>query len=134
MVRIKTSVASHKRKKRVLKQTKGQFGHRKNRFRQAIKSLTKGLVYAYRDRKVKKGEFKRLWIVRINAACRESGVPYSRFMRGLANAKVEINRKMLADLAIHSPDAFKQLVKIAQDAGTKAEKAPAKPAAKAAKA
>ena len=128
MVRIKHSVASHKRKKRVLKQTKGQFGHRKNRFRQAIKSLTKGLVYAYRDRKVKKGEFKRLWIVRINAACRESGISYSRFMRGLANAKIEINRKMLADLAISSPEVFQQLVKVAQDAkGTK-------PAAKTAKA
>ena len=130
MVRIKHSVASHKRKKRVLKQTKGQFGHRKNRFRQAIKSLQKGLVYAYRDRKVKKGEFKRLWIVRINAACRESGIAYSRFINGLANAKVEINRKMLADLAIYSPDAFKQLVKIAQDAPKESRK----PAAKAAKA
>ena len=70
MVRIKHSVASHKRKKRVLQQTKGQFGHRKNRFRQAIKSLQKGLVYAYRDRKVKKRHFRELWITRINAAAR----------------------------------------------------------------
>ena len=115
MVRIKHSVATHKRKKRVLKQTKGQFGHRSRRFRQAIKSLTKGLTYSYRDRKVKKGEFKRLWIIRINAACRENGILYSRFIRGLANAKVEINRKMLADLAVHSPDVFKQLVKVAQE-------------------
>ena len=115
MVRIKHSVASHKRKKRVLKQTAGQFGHRSRRFRQAIKSLTKGLTYAYRDRKVKKGEFKRLWIVRINAACRESGIGYSRFIKGLVNAKVGINRKVLADLAVNSPEAFSQLVKIAQD-------------------
>ena len=137
MVRIKHSVATHKRKKRVLKQTKGQFGHRKNRFRQAIKSLTRGLVYAYRDRKVKKGEFKRLWITRINAACRESGIQYSRFIHGLANAKVEINRKMLADLAVHSPEIFKELVKVAQDAQGKKEsrvKGVAKPAAKAVKA
>jgi large subunit ribosomal protein L20 len=132
MVRIKHSVASHKRKKRVLKRTKGQFGHRKNRFRQAIKSLQKGLVYAYRDRKVKKGEFKRLWIVRINAACRESGISYSRFIRGLANAKIEINRKMLADLAVNSPEAFQQLVKVAQDAGSTSQKSPARSAAKAA--
>jgi large subunit ribosomal protein L20 len=130
MVRIKHSVATHKRKKRVLKQTKGQFGHRSRRFRQAIKSLTKGLSYSYRDRKVKKGEFKRLWIVRINAACRESGIAYSRFIKGLANAKVEINRKMLADLAVNSPDAFKQLVKIAQES----KETSAKPTAKAAKA
>jgi len=131
MVRIKHSVASHKRKKRVLKQTKGQFGHRSRRFRQAIKSLTKGLTYSYRDRKVKKGEFKRLWIIRINAACRESGIAYSRFIRGLANSKVEINRKMLADLAVHSPEAFKELVKIAQN-GIKEK--PTTKSAKAAKA
>ena len=131
MVRIKHSVSTHKRKKRVLKQTKGQFGHRSRRFRQAIRSLTKGLVYAYRDRKVKKGEFKRLWITRINAACRESGIQYSRFIRGLANAKIEINRKMLADLVIHQPEAFKQLVKIAQDGvKTPRQKISTKPAAK----
>ena len=129
MVRIKHSVASHKRKKRVLKQTAGQFGHRSRRFRQAIKSLTKGLVYAYRDRKVKKGEFKRLWIVRINAACRESGINYSRFIKGLVNAKVGINRKVLADLAVNSPEAFSQLVKIAQD-GAKESRTPLKPVAK----
>ena len=132
MVRIKHSVSSHKRKKRVLKQTKGQFGHRSRRFRQAIKSLTKGLTYSYRDRKVKKGEFKRLWITRINAACRESGMKYSRFMNGLANTKIEINRKMLAELAIHQPDAFQQLVKIAQDGvKTSREKISTKSAAKA---
>lgn len=134
MVRIKHSVASHKRKKRVLKQTKGQFGHRSRRFRQAIKSLTKGLTYAYRDRKVKKGEFKRLWIVRINAACRELGIPYSRFMRGLANARIEINRKMLADLAIHQPEAFQKLVNSAQDGVKQPREKVSKPAAKAAKA
>ena len=115
MVRIKHSVATHKRKKRVLKRTKGQFGHKKNRYRQAIKSLIKGMTYAYRDRKQRKREFRNLWIVRINAACREAGISYSRFIKGLNGAQVSINRKMLADLAVHSPETFRQLVKVAQE-------------------
>lgn len=114
MVRIKSCVAAHKRKKRVLKQAKGQFGHRSRRYRQAIRSVIKGMCYAYRDRKVKTREFRRLWIVRINAACRENGMMYSRFIKGLSNAKVEIDRKMLADLAVHTPDIFKKLVDLAQ--------------------
>ncbi len=122
MVRIKHSVSTHKRKKRVLKQTKGQFGHKKNRYRQAIKSLIKGMTYAYRDRKVKKREFRNLWIIRINAACREAGISYSRFIKGLNEAKVNINRKVLADLAVNSPEIFRQLVKVAQ------EKIPQQPA------
>lgn len=116
MVRIKTSVASHRRKKRVLKEAKGQFGHRSRRYLQAKRSVIKGLVYEYRDRKVKKREFKRLWIIRINAACQESGIKYSRFIKGLTDAKVEVNRKVIAELAVSSPDAFKKLVTIAQEA------------------
>jgi large subunit ribosomal protein L20 len=115
MVRIKSSVPGHRRKKRVLKKTKGQFGHRKNRFRQAIKSLTKGMVYSYRDRKAKKREFRRLWILRINAACKENGTTYSRFIKGLNQAKVNVNRKVIADLAVTSPEAFRQLVKVASE-------------------
>lgn len=116
MVRVRSSVPTRKRKKRVLKQTKGQFGHRKSRYRQAKKSLIKGLVYAFRDRKVRKREFKSLWIVRINAACRQEGLAYSRFVKGLKAAGVVINRKMLAELAVNAPEAFKKLVSIAREA------------------
>ena len=116
MVRIKHSTATKRRKKRVLKMAKGQFGHRKSRFRQAKRSVIKGLTYAFRDRKVKKRLYRSLWIIRINAACRECGISYSRFIKGLNQAKVDINRKMLADLAVNSPDEFKQLVKVAQEA------------------
>jgi len=115
MVRVRSSVPTRKRKKRVLKQTKGQFGHRKSRYRQAKKSLIKGLVYAFRDRKVRKREFKSLWIVRINAACRQEGIAYSRFVKGLKTAGVEINRKMLAELAVNAPEVFKKLVSIARE-------------------
>ncbi len=74
----------------------------------------KAMVYAYRDRKVKKREFRQLWIARINAACRETGINYSRFIKGLTDAKIIINRQMLADLAVHSPEAFKEIVGLAQ--------------------
>ena len=114
MVRIKHAASSKRRKKRILKQTKGQFGQRKSRFRQAKKSLMRGLVYAFRDRKVNKRAFRRLWTVRINAACREAGISYSRFINGLTQAKVQVNRKMLAELAVSSPGAFSQLIKLAQ--------------------
>lgn len=114
MVRVKTNVASRKRKKRVLKDAKGQFGHRSTRYQQAKRSVVKGLSYAYRDRKVKKREFRSLWIVRINAACDELGVTYSRFINGLKKAKVELNRKVLSELAISSPGAFKKLAQLAQ--------------------
>ena len=116
MVRIKNSVTAHKRKKRVLKQAKGQFGQKSRRYRQAKRSVVKGLTYAYRDRKVRKREFRSLWIIRINAACQENGISYSRFINGLVNANVEINRKVIADFAVNSPEVFKQLVEIAQGA------------------
>lgn len=116
MVKVKSSVTAHKRKKRVLKMAKGQFGHRSRRYQQAKRSVAKGLTYAFRDRKVKKREFKRLWIVRLNAACREAGMTYSRLIKGLKSANVQINRKMMADLAVRSPEAFKKLIEVAQNA------------------
>ena len=116
MVRVKSSVARQKRRKRVLKQAKGQFGHRKNRFSQAKRSVIKGLVYEFRDRKVKKREFRRLWIIRINAACQQEGITYSRFIKGLKSAQVDLDRKVISELAISSPDAFKKLVNVAQEA------------------
>lgn len=115
MVRIKSSLARKRRRKRVLKKTKGQFGHRSKRFVQAKRSLKKGMAYAYRDRKVKKREYKSLWVVRINAACREAGIVYSRFIKGLSIAEVEINRKLLAELAATSPGVFKKLIKLVKE-------------------
>jgi len=114
MARIKTSVASRKRKKRTLKKAKGQFGHRSKHIRQAERSLMRGMRYSYRDRKVKKRLFRGLWIIRIKAACEEAGIAYSRFIKGLSNAQVAINRKVLADLAVHSPAAFQKLVSLAK--------------------
>lgn len=116
MVRIKNSVTSHRRKKRVLKKAKGQFGQRSKRYQQAKRSLIKGMAYAFRDRKVKKREFRSLWVVRINAACKEEGMTYSRFMNGLKKANVGIDRKVIADLAVNSHDTFKKLVQVAKDA------------------
>lgn len=125
MVRVRSAVTAQKRKKGVLKKAKGQFGHRSTRYRQAVRSVIKGLTYAYRDRKVKKREFKRLWIIRINAACQECGITYSRFINGLRKANVDLNRKVLSELAISSPSAFKKLVKLSKDtiAGADAPKA-----------
>jgi large subunit ribosomal protein L20 len=115
MVRVRSAVTAQKRKKRVLKKAKGQFGHRSTRYRQAKKSVIKGMTYSYRDRKVKKREFRRLWIIRINAACNESGMTYSRFMNGLKKANIDIDRKVLSELAVTSPAAFKKLVKLSKE-------------------
>ena len=117
MVRVRSVLTAHRRKKKVLKQAKGQFGHRSRRYKQAKNSVVKGLTYAYRDRKVKKREFRRLWIIRISAACNELGVTYSRFIKGLNDANVEMNRKVISELAVSSPAAFKKLVDVAKGAG-----------------
>jgi len=114
MVRIKTNVYSHKRKKRVMKEAKGQFGDRSKRYKEAIKSLIGSRQYAYFDRKKKKGEYRSLWIVRLNAACRESGITYSRFISGLKAANITLDRKVLADLAITEPEIFAQLIEKAK--------------------
>lgn len=114
MVRIKHAVKTRRRKKRLLKKAKGQFAQRSKRYQQAKRSLMKGMVYAYRDRKAKKREIRNLWIIRLNAACRAAGVAYSRFISGLNKAQIKIDRKILAELAIKSPNAFHELVKLAQ--------------------
>ena len=115
MARKLGKVAAQRRRRKYIKAAKGMFGHRKSRYIQARRSVIKGLTYAFRDRKVKKREFRRLWIARINAACRGEGITYSRFIKGLSDAKIGINRKMISELAIASPAAFKRLIKIAKD-------------------
>lgn len=126
MVRIRTNVATKRRKKRVIKAAKGYFQQRHKRFRQAKRTLIKARQYSYRDRKVKKGDFRKLWTVRINAACRELGISYSRFIAGLTKAKVAVNRKIIAELAVNSPAVFKRLVSVAQEHLGAAAKAGAK--------
>jgi large subunit ribosomal protein L20 len=119
MTRVSHAVASRRRKKRVLKLAKGQFGHRSKRYQQADRSVRKGQKYSYRDRKVKKREFRNLWVTRINAACRESDITYSRFMSGLKKANIELNRQVLSELAVSSPSAFKALIVQAKKASGK---------------
>jgi len=114
MVRIKSNVYSHKRKKRVLKEARGQFGDRSKRYKEAIKSLIGSRQYAYFDRKKKKGEYRSVWIVRLNAACRESGITYSRFISGLKAANITLDRKVLADLAVTQPEVFALVVEQAK--------------------
>ena len=116
MPRAKRGPIPRRRHKRVIKQTKGYFGGRKNRYRQAIRVLWKSWQYAYIGRKLRKREFRRLWIARINAACRENGTTYSRLMGALKSAEVELDRKMLADMAVNDPGAFKELTKLAAQA------------------
>ena len=110
MPRAKNAVASRARRKKVLKQTKGNFGARKYVWTVAKNTYEKGLLYAYRDRRKKKSEFRSLWIQRINAAVRMEGLSYSKFMGLVHKADVNINRKVLADLAMNHPEAFKAIV------------------------
>ncbi len=112
MAKIKHSVATRKRKKRTLKEAKGFWGDRSKQYQQARRALMHALVYAYRARRVKKRELRSLWIIRINAACRQAGIPYSKFMCGLKKAKVSLDRKILADLAVRDSQAFKKLVEL----------------------
>jgi large subunit ribosomal protein L20 len=114
MPRVSHVVASLKRKKRIFKKTKGFWGGRSRLYRTAIESLRRSMVFAYRDRKDRKGDFRQLWIVRINAACGENNISYSRFINGLKKANVKIDRKMLAELAVSDKTAFAELVKIAK--------------------
>ncbi len=111
MPRSTNSVASRKRRKKLLKQTKGYFGRRKNVYTVAKNAHEKALSYAYRDRRKNKGNFRALWIQRINAAVREHDMSYSEFMGKLNKAGIEINRKVLADLAMNHPQAFEDIVK-----------------------
>lgn len=110
MPRSVNSVASRARRKKVLKAAKGYWGRRKNVWTVAKNAVEKGLVYAYRDRKAKKRDFRKLWIQRINAGVREYGMSYSRFMGAMKTANIDLNRKVLADLAMNHPEAFKAIV------------------------
>lgn len=111
MPRSKNKVASHRRRKKVLKLAKGYWGSRSKVYTIAKNSVEKGLVHAYRDRKLKKRTFRQLWIVRINAAARENGITYSKLIDAMNKKGVEINRKVLASLAVENPAAFTELVK-----------------------
>ncbi len=110
MARVKRGVTSHARHKRVLDQAKGYYGRRKNTIRVARQAVEKAGQYAYRDRKVNKRSFRALWIQRINAAVRETGLTYGRFMHGIKLAGIELDRKVMADLAMHEPEAFGALI------------------------
>jgi len=114
MPRVKRSVTARARHKKVLKKAKGYQGARSRTIKVAMQAVTKAGQYAYRDRKQKKRLFRALWIMRINAAAREHGLSYSRFMNGLKKAEIEVDRKMLADIAIHDAAAFKALVEKAK--------------------
>jgi len=114
MTKVKHSQATRKRKKKILKQAKGFWGDRSKQFQQARRALLHALTYSYRDRKVRKRDFRKLWIARINAACRADGITYNKFMSGLKKAKVELNRKVLADLAVKDSKVFKRLVELAK--------------------
>lgn len=116
MPRVKRGVTARARHKKVLKQTKGQVGSRHLLYRRAHEALTHSLFYHDRDRHDRKGEFRRLWIARINAAAREEGTTYNQLMHGLKLAGVEVDRKILADIAVRDEGAFRTLVQVANDA------------------
>lgn len=116
MARVKRGVTAHKRHKKVLKEAKGYYGARSRLFKTAKQAVTKAGQYAYRDRRQKKRQFRALWIVRINAGAREHGLAYSRFMAGLKKANIEIDRKILADLAVFDKNAFAAIVSKAKEA------------------
>ncbi len=116
MARVKRGVTSHAKHKKVLRRAKGYYGRRKNTIKVARQAVEKAGQYAYRDRRVRKRNFRALWIQRINAAARTHGLTYARFINGLGKAGIEIDRKVLADLAVREPDAFKVLVDKAQAA------------------
>jgi len=115
MAKIAHSAATRKRKKKVLKKAKGFWGDRSKQHRQARRALAHALVYAYRDRRNKKRSFRSLWIARINAGCRQAGITYSAFMHGLKKAKIQLDRKVLADLAVKDTHAFKKLIDLAKN-------------------
>ena len=116
MARVKGGTISRARHKKVMKQAKGYFGSKHRLYRSANEQVMHSGKYAYRDRKQKKRDFRKLWITRINAACRQNDISYSKFINGLTKAEIEINRKMLSEIAIDNPAAFTQLVNTAKDA------------------
>tara|TARA_Y100000590_G_scaffold434_1_gene645 strand:+ start:203 stop:559 length:357 start_codon:yes stop_codon:yes gene_type:complete len=116
MARVKRGVTSHAKHKKVLKAVKGQWGRRKNTIRVARQAMEKAMQYAYRDRRVKKRDFRSLWIQRINAGVRAEGLTYSKFINGLNKSGIKLDRKALAEIAYDNPEAFKNIVKKAQAA------------------
>ena len=116
MARVKRSVHGRKHHRAVLEQAKGYYGNKSRSFRAANEQVMHSMQYAYRDRRARKGEFRKLWIQRINAAARENGITYSRFIAGLHAAGVEVDRRVLAELAVSEPQAFTALVAVAQEA------------------
>jgi large subunit ribosomal protein L20 len=120
MPRVRRSVAGRKKRREVLKKAKGYYSSRGKHVRAAREQLMHSGAYAFRDRRARKGEFRKLWITRINAAARINGLSYSRFMAGLRLADVEVDRKMLAELAVNDPDTFAALAKVAQESLEKA--------------
>ena len=115
MPRTKHSVASHRRKKKIMKAARGYVGGRSKLYRTAMEAVNRALAYAYRDRRTRKRDFRRLWIARINAAARLNGLSYSRFISGLKKSDIEINRKMLAELAVNDAECFSKLAEIARE-------------------
>jgi len=114
MARVKRAVNAHKKRREVLEQASGYRGQRSRLYRKAKEQVTHSLVYAYNDRKDRKGDFRRLWIQRINAGCRANGMTYNRFIQGLKAAGVEVDRRMLAELAVNDAPAFAALVDVAR--------------------
>ena len=125
MTRVRNGVVTKQRHKKILKEARGYFGSKHREFKSAKEQLMHAGQYAYRDRRQKKREFRKLWIVRINAACRDNEISYSRFIEGLNKAGIEVNRKMLSEIAINDPKAFSELVKVAKSGKVK-EKAEVK--------
>lgn len=114
MARVKRAVNAHKKRREVLDSASGYRGQRSRLYRKAKEQVTHSLTYAYRDRRARKGDFRRLWIQRINAAARENGLTYNRFIQGLKAADIEVDRRMLAELAVADPEAFAGLVAVAR--------------------
>jgi large subunit ribosomal protein L20 len=116
MARATNAVARKRRKKKVLKEARGYFGRKHSSYRLANEQVMRSGQYAYRDRRNRKRDFRRLWIIRINAAARREGMSYSQLIHGLSEAGVEVNRKMLADIAVHDPEAFRRFAELAREA------------------
>lgn len=116
MARVKRAVNAHKKRREVLERASGYRGQRSRLYRKAKEQVTHSMVYSYRDRKARKGDFRRLWIQRINAASRAQGLTYNRFIQGLGLAEIEVDRRMLAELAVNDPEAFNALVELAKAA------------------
>ncbi|WP_100444164.1 50S ribosomal protein L20 [Glycomyces xiaoerkulensis] len=125
MARVKRSVNAKKKRRTILEEAKGYRGQRSRLYRKAKEQLLHSYTYSYRDRKTRKREFRKLWITRINAAARTNGISYNRFMQGLKLAEVEVDRKILADLAVNDPGAFTSLVEVAKSALPEDVNAPA---------